>query len=80
MGVFRSQTPRALRERNLPYRHSNYACKTVVMIAKNDGTFPFVMAKNAITSSKMMPQVLPLIHFHELLKNIAFDKYLSSDF
>ena len=29
--------------------------KTVVMIAKNDGTFPFVMAKNAITSPKMMP-------------------------
>ena len=48
-------TPRALRERNFPYRHSNYACKTVVMIAKNDGTFPFVMAKNAITSPKMMP-------------------------
>lgn len=29
--------------------------KAVVMIAKNDGTFPFVMAKNAITSPKMMP-------------------------
>ena len=36
MGVFRSQTPRALRERDLPYRHSNYTYKTAAMIVKND--------------------------------------------
>ena len=28
----------------------------------------------------LIPQVLSLVHFHELFQNIAFDKYLSPDF
>ena len=55
MGVFRSQTPRALREGNLPLDARIMPANIVAMIVKNDVILPFVMAKNTITSPKTIP-------------------------
>ena len=46
MGVFRSQTPRALREGISPINARIMPAKTAAMIVKSDSALSFVIAKN----------------------------------
>lgn len=64
MGVAHSQTPRDLRERNLPYRHSNHARKYCRHDSKSDVILPFVTAESDATydSKKYHPAIKKCCH------------------